>query len=313
MILSKGDKVKLIKQIKGFDFVGKQFSVVRLTDNSVHLKYEGIYNDIYPYSSKPYGFVEKGFYEFDVSLNMFEERTYPYFERVNKWTEWTKIPIKFLNDIRNCIITESIYKTNGRIIWLKINGDRVKVTCNKEDSFDLNVGLSIGLKRWFAKYNIEASPIEVKHSPVTLKEKRCSLFDMPFYYSFAHCVSIDYNLEGVIASTFDGFYNMRQRFLKTVDKGFFVGDCVYIDNVFNLITNQPFTKMTMEDLRTCVNDMAVLCNMHGVIHLAIPHFGSRKGNLNWEEVKTMIIEEFTDVYLEQGWSNPIEIVACSLD
>lgn len=309
MELIKGDKLKQVKEIKGqngFSFVGKVFTVTNVLDDCILLR--GKISELFPYATVVEGDND---FDFSVSKKIFENNETIYFEKVHIWTPWRKLRDKngVLSDFT---ITEMLYKTNRKIIWLKINDDKIKVTCHKNDVFDLKTGLEIGMKRWIEKQDNQKTVAHgsSENSPIIFKERSCNLFDMPIYYNIAHCVSTDYNLAGYTARTIDECYNMKTRFLNTINHGFSLGDSVYIDNVFNLITNEPYKKMDKDTLRDCVQDMATLCNEFGVIHLAIPHFGTRKGNLDWEEVKQIIIEEFTEVYMRSGWNHSIEIVAC---
>lgn len=313
MNLAIGDKVKQIKAIKGFDFVGKIFTVTMVKEDSVHLRYNGDYKELYPFAICDAKETPQCC-DFDASKRLFEKTDHPYFEMVHIWTSWRKLkdPTGLLTKY---FIEEAVYKTNRKTIFVKINGKKVKVTCHKNDVFDLDTGLNIGINRWIEKYYGEVDKeAQSQPSPIIFKERVCNLFDMPIYYHIAHCVSSDYNLAGYTARTIDECYNMKERFIEEFNDGEdLIGEGVWVDNVFNLVTNKPYQKMTMENLKSCVRDMAECCAKTGIIHLAIPHWGRRKNNLQWDEVKSMIIEEFTDVYMENGWQHPIEIVACSND
>lgn len=320
MNLAIGDKVKQIKAIKDFDFVGKIFTVTMVKEDSVNLRYDGSYKNLYPFAiydeKEDKNFQYYKFCEFEASKRLFENIDHPYFEMVHIWTPWRKLKDS-TGLLTKYFIEEAVYKTNRKTIFVKINGKKVKVTCHKNDIFDLDTGLNIGINRWIEKYCGEVDKeAQSQQSPINFKEVNCNLLDMPIYYHIAHCVSTDYNLAGFTARTIDECYDMKNRFNKEIDdyeEDEVIGQAIWIDNVFNLVTNKPYKKMTMDDLRHSVKQMAEYCAETGIIHLAIPHFGCRNNNLQWEDVKTMIIEEFTDVYMEFGWTHSIEIVACDKD
>ena len=328
MELIKGDKVKQVKSIKGFDFVGKVFTVVGVNkdDNNTNLRFSGSNKELFPFMScvpfdDPFTFSISG------SLFKNEQNKTAYFEKVYEWTPWRKL--KFENTLlSNYIITEALYKTNRKKIEFKINGDKVKVTCHENDEFNLDKGLEIGIDKWIEKYgniNIQAvgqldatmnnsvnNIVNENSSNVIFKEANDkNLLEMPCYYYIAHCISTDYNLAGYTAKKIDELYNMKKKLQDNYDfNDLTVGEVYLWDNVFNLVTNAPYKKMTMEDLTNCVKGLAEYCRQLEVLHLAIPRFGSRKANLNWEEVKNMIIEVFNKEYAPYDDVSPIEIVAC---
>lgn len=332
MELIKGDKVKQVKSIKGFDFVGKIFTVVGVNknDNNISLRFSGSNKELFPFMScvpfdDPFTFSING------SLFKNEQNKTAYFEKVYEWTPWRKL--KFENTLlSNYIIIEALYKTNRKKIEFKINGDKVKVTCHKNDKFNLDKGIEIGINRWIEKYgNKDIMKKGLKYTAnalneagkslnnavnkiitlVNIKEVNKDLLEMPCYYYIAHCISTDYNLVGYTAKRINEFYNMKKKLQDNYDfDDLTVGEVYLWDNVFNLVTNEPYKKMTIENLTSCVKDLAKDCRQLEILHLAIPRFGGRKGNLDWEEVKKMIIEVFNEEYVPYDNASAIEIVVC---
>lgn len=136
------------------------------------------------------------------------------------------------------------------------------------------------------------------------------LFTVPQGYYLAHCISGDYALGAGIAKTFDEVYNMKFKLHRDYaipegEKFANVGRALLVDNVFNLVTKQRcFHKPTYDTLYETLEDMKEQCTEFGITKLAMPLIGCGLDGLNWEQVKDVIENVFSET--------DIEIIACSL-
>ena len=135
-------------------------------------------------------------------------------------------------------------------------------------------------------------------SVVQHQEVKGDLLSAPSYYFIAHCIPADLTFWGETAKRINSFKHMRTRIEKE-DLWYEanVGDCIVIDNFFNLIaTPQKYCRPSLEDLRICVNIMSEYCIENNIQYLAMPHIGCGHNKLNWDEVKDMIIETFDQLW-----------------
>ncbi|CEQ01674.1 Uncharacterised protein [[Clostridium] sordellii] len=122
-MLIKGDKIKLIKAIGGFDKIGDIFEITGVNElGTITI-------------SSNYGTGIMSYDEFE-----------KYFEKVEEkplvWGEWKR----HLND-PNYENRTFAYRTNGKTIELIEKGKKVRSVCLDEDIFNLDYGLDLCLKK----------------------------------------------------------------------------------------------------------------------------------------------------------------------
>lgn len=141
---------------------------------------------------------------------------------------------------------------------------------------------------------------------MTITSEIRDLFTVPQGYYLAHCISADFSLGAGIAKTFDNVYNMRFKLFREYPSYEFEGgDCLPIDNVFNLVTKDKcFHKPTYDSVRDALEVMRDMMEDLGVTKLAMPKIASGLDRLDWNEVYKIICEVFEDT--------DVEILICEL-
>lgn len=145
---------------------------------------------------------------------------------------------------------------------------------------------------------------------MTLTEIKQDLFTVPQGYYLAHCISGDYALGAGIAKRFNEVYDMRIKLHRDYEipagrKSANVGRALLVDNVFNLVTKaRYFHKPTYDDLYETLVDMKEQCEEFYIKKVAMPHIGCGLDRLNWEEVKEVIEDVFSDT--------DVDFLICSL-
>ena len=123
------------------------------------------------------------------------------------------------------------------------------------------------------------------------------LFELPVYYHIAHCIPADCTFWGETATIVDNLWNMKEKIFHNNYLELVVGDVIWIENVFNLITTErKHLHPTIDDLRSCVENLAIYCFENQISHLAMPRIGCGHNGLKWEEVRPMIVDTFNSVY-----------------
>lgn len=137
-MLIKGDKIRMIKGMPGFDKVGDEFNILDITEDGV----------ITMVSS--YG---RGIMSYDEFIE--------YFEKVekfkNKWTKWESC--NKYHDIMYCTNLEEIKMHCSK------SNVTAKVSCHKDDVFDLDLGLKI----CFNKLQVMKSYKDIKNAEKQMK------------------------------------------------------------------------------------------------------------------------------------------------
>jgi O-acetyl-ADP-ribose deacetylase (regulator of RNase III) len=135
-------------------------------------------------------------------------------------------------------------------------------------------------------------------------ERNCDLFLVGEEYALAHCISADVAMGAGIAKQFDKKFPMMKGVVKTRHSGIGTA-CMYaywdkeFTYIFNLITkNLYWHKPTLRALRDSLIDLRNQCLKFTIKYLAMPRIGCGLDKLNWDEVKPMIEEIFTDVDIE---------------
>lgn len=139
---------------------------------------------------------------------------------------------------------------------------------------------------------------------ITIEKK--DLFTMPQGYYLAHCISADFALGAGIAKVFDNVYNMKFKLYRSYDNyEYNGGDCLPVDNVFNLVTKKKcWHKPTYDSLREALEMMREQLEFLGATKLAMPWIGCGLDKLQRDNVYDIICEVFEDM--------DIEIVICEL-
>ena len=137
------------------------------------------------------------------------------------------------------------------------------------------------------------------------KEEQGDLFAVKGYY-FAHCISADFALGAGIAVDFSFRFNMRDKlikgnpeYLKLYTKEQRKGDCILVDNVFNLITKaRCFNKPTLESMELALLKMKEICEKENIVKIAMPRIGAGLDRLAWSDVSMLIHKVFEDTDME---------------
>lgn len=139
---------------------------------------------------------------------------------------------------------------------------------------------------------------------MTFSEKSGDLFTAPREYYLAHCISGDFALGAGIAKMFNKVYDMKTKLLEVYpienDETYgHVGEALLIDNVFNLVTKaRYFHKPTYDSLQKTLIEMKKQCGELGITKLAMPKIGSGLDKLDWEKVRDIIQDVFSDTDIE---------------
>lgn len=131
---------------------------------------------------------------------------------------------------------------------------------------------------------------------MTIHEEQRDLFTVPQGYYLAHCISADFALGAGIAKKFDEVYNMKFKLFKNYDGyEYECGDCLVVDNVFNLVTKPKcYHKPTYESLKEALKAMKEYVLYFDIDKIAMPHIASGLNRLQWDQVLEIIKEVFED-------------------
>lgn len=132
---------------------------------------------------------------------------------------------------------------------------------------------------------------------MTIREEQRDLFTVPQGYYLAHCISADFALGAGIAKKFDEIYNMKFKLFKNYDGyEYECGDCLVVDNVFNLVTKPKcYHKPTYESLKEALEAMKEYMLYFDINKIAMPHIASGLDRLQWGQVLEIIKEVFEDM------------------
>lgn len=140
------------------------------------------------------------------------------------------------------------------------------------------------------------------------REIEMDLFDLPAYFTLAHCIATDAIMGSGIAIEFSRRFP-RMKVILQEDLDFFVGDVVhYYDSysdrtVLNLVTkSDSYGKPTRGSFNKTIVRLKEACRQLNVKHLGIPKIGSGKDRLSWKKSSQFIKEVFEDT--------DIEIIVC---
>ena len=123
------------------------------------------------------------------------------------------------------------------------------------------------------------------------------LFNVSEEYYLAHCISADAAMGAGIAVSF--IKNFPQITTLRNDKNLQSGQCVKIDRVFNLITKEKYwNKPTYDSLQQSLESAKNICIENNITKLAMPTIGCGIDQLNWDLVKSIILNIFKDTDME---------------
>ena len=139
-----------------------------------------------------------------------------------------------------------------------------------------------------------------------LVEEKRDLFDVSEDYYLAHCISADFALGAGIAKELNKRYNMRTELNSIYGTSSIkdnLGKALLVGRTFNLVTKERYWhKPTYASLRTTLVDMRMQVLSMQIKKLAMPLIGCGLDKLQWEKVKTLIEEIFSD--------DDLEIIVC---
>ena len=134
-------------------------------------------------------------------------------------------------------------------------------------------------------------------------EHRGNVFESPYYYTLAHCISKDKALGAGIALTIRKRYPAMITKLNSMDlevgKAYGYTDVNEKRNIINLVTkNRYFEKPTYEDLEKSLLDMKQQLVAHNIRYLVMPTIGCGLDKLEWKVVSPMIQRIFKDIDID---------------
>lgn len=150
---------------------------------------------------------------------------------------------------------------------------------------------------------------------MTIREENRDLFTVPQGYYLAHCITADFSLGTGIAKKIDEVYNMREKLFYKYDfSGLLAGfntdshmcQVLTVDNVYNLVLKKnPSKKAKYKKMRCVLENLKNEMKVNLVTKVAMPKIGCGHEGLDWNRVREIIEEVFSDT--------DIEILICSLD
>ena len=132
---------------------------------------------------------------------------------------------------------------------------------------------------------------------INYREIKKDLLNYPVYYKIAHCIPADLTFYGDTAKRIDKLFSLSHIF-KNIDKeSYKASQIIYEGNVFTLLVNEKkFAPVEDEDLKECLNSLAYLCLADHVKYLAMPRICCGSNKKDWNTVKTMILDAFSNAY-----------------
>lgn len=137
------------------------------------------------------------------------------------------------------------------------------------------------------------------------KEIIDDLFKYDNEYILAHCISADSGYDnkamgaGIVVQ-FNKYYNMKNKILNYAKTNKIeVGDAIFIDNVFNLITKPYYyNKPNYNDFTKSILSMKNYCIKNKISKLAVPTIGCGIDKLQWTKVREILKNVFNDTNIE---------------
>lgn len=133
---------------------------------------------------------------------------------------------------------------------------------------------------------------------VEYEEVNKDMFDLPPYYNICYGIPADLSLGSDTARRLDNYYHIVDKVSDKFDERC-AGETIWIRNLFLLmIANKKYEPITMINLENCIKDLAQYCINEEISYLAMPFIGCGKGNLEWTDVRPMIIKVFVEAINE---------------
>lgn len=133
---------------------------------------------------------------------------------------------------------------------------------------------------------------------VEYEEVNKDMFDLPPYYNICYGIPADLSLGSDTAHRLDNYYHIVDKVSDKFDERC-AGETIWIRNLFLLmIANKKYEPITMINLENCIKDLAQYCINEEISYLAMPFIGCGKGNLEWTDVRPMIIKVFVEAINE---------------
>lgn len=134
------------------------------------------------------------------------------------------------------------------------------------------------------------------------KEQKRDLFSVDGDYHLAHCISADFGMGKGIVIEFNKRFDMKNK-LKQLYPNYLQtwtnGDCLKEEKVFNLITKERYYgKPTLITLKNALIKMKEICLKENITKIAMPKIGCGLDQLNWSDVKRLLLETFEDTDIE---------------
>lgn len=125
-----------------------------------------------------------------------------------------------------------------------------------------------------------------------------NIFTVSDDYYLAHCIASDLRMGAGIAVPMQKKFALRGKILST-GKSVHFPTCVLTGSVFNLITkNKSSGKPTYDTLQKSLECMKEIAQKESVKKIAMPKIGCGLDRLQWEVVRNMIQNLFSDVDVE---------------
>jgi O-acetyl-ADP-ribose deacetylase (regulator of RNase III) len=140
--------------------------------------------------------------------------------------------------------------------------------------------------------------------PILIEERR-NVFDYADKGTpLAHCIASDLRMGAGIAVAMQKRFGLRGK-IEASGKATKHPTCIYVGNVFNLITKARSSgKPTYDSLRSAVVQMASSAFENGIHTIAMPRIGCGLDRLSWPMVREILNEELV--------SMGINVVVCRL-
>lgn len=132
-------------------------------------------------------------------------------------------------------------------------------------------------------------------------EEKGNLFEVSNEYKLVHCISSDFALGKGIAKQFVEKYDVKNKLLKTYKRNNWEGKgyCLQTDNVYNLVTKKfYFNKPTLNTLKESLLDLKNNLLKENITKIAMPQIGCGLDDLEWNMVRVLINQLFTDTDIE---------------
>jgi len=124
--------------------------------------------------------------------------------------------------------------------------------------------------------------------------------------SFAHGVNAVGKMDAGIALEFKKRYpEMYSRYKRLCDQHillpgevFYYGSKDERPNVVNLVTQNGLNKANIDYLELAIDGLTKRYKMWNIKKIAMPKIGCGRGGLDWEEVKSLLVNKFEKIKLE---------------